>query len=89
MQTGRIPGPVVARSADTPWVPTRGEALQNAAEAFVCRPARERSRLLMMAAVVSAAIVLHNIPEGMAVAGPLFAATKNRGKAVLAAIARA
>ena len=27
---------------------------------------RERSRLLMMAAVVSAAIVLHNIPEGMA-----------------------
>mmetsp|Transcript_62472 Transcript_62472/g.123449 ORF Transcript_62472/g.123449 Transcript_62472/m.123449 type:complete len:334 (-) Transcript_62472:78-1079(-) len=27
---------------------------------------REKSRLLMMAAVVSAAIVLHNIPEGMA-----------------------
>lgn len=27
---------------------------------------QERTRLLMMASVVSAAIVLHNIPEGMA-----------------------
>lgn len=44
------------------------EALDDEGGASIIAVAQveERSRLLMMAAVVSAAIVLHNIPEGMA-----------------------
>ena len=42
-------------------------------------------RSVRSGAEVMIAIALHNIPEGMAVAGPLYAATKSKTKAVLAA----
>lgn len=60
---------------DGPWTPTTRSPASGGCDSFddegsasirALAHVRERRRLLMMSAVVSTAIVLHNIPEGMA-----------------------
>ena len=50
-------------------------------------PSKTRAAALRGALATMAAIVLHNLPEGMAVAAPLYYATRSRSKAVGAAFA--
>merc|ERR1740133_506134 len=69
----------------SPQVPSSEKRKAFAIEGESAVTATRKRRVAFSGLMTIIAISLHNIPEGIAVAGPLYAATKSKTKAVLAA----